>query len=339
MTTFGTLPDGREVREFVLQRANGPRLAVLDLGATVNSFRLDGDDPSTELVVNFPTLDAQQAARTAYFGAVIGRYANRIAQGRFTLDGVEHQITQNEGTTALHGGVDGFDARTWDVAEQSDERITFELTSPDGDQGFPGEVVCRATYTLTADGFALDLSARTDAPTVCALTSHLYLNLAGAGSILDHELTVDADGYLPIDAESIPLGRVEDVSETPFDLRGPVRIGDRVTADHPQIAVARGIDHSFDLRPSQLDVHRAVRLACPANGRVLEVWTDQPAVQVYTGNFLDGSWTSSAGPLEQYAAIAIEPQQHPDSPNQDWGRSAVLRPGEDYRWHTEWRFS
>ncbi|GAA1394226.1 aldose epimerase family protein [Luteococcus peritonei] len=335
---FGTLPDGREVTRYVLEHPGGARLEVLDLGAVVNSYRLVGEDPSTEVVVGFDSLERQQAAASAYFGAVVGRYANRIANGRFTLDGQEHQLTTNEGSTTLHGGVDGFSARTWQVVEQDESSITLQLTSPDGDQGFPGELVTRATYRLLDDGFALELGATTDAPTVVALTSHLYLNLAGGGTVEDHLLQVEADQYVPIDAASIPLGRLDDVAATPFDLREPTRIGDAVRMDGEQIALAKGIDHSFEIRGEGM--RTVARVECPTNGRRLELVSDQPALQVYTGNFLDGEWIPASGQrLRQGDALALEPHQHPDSPNQDWGRTAVLRPGEQWSSRMEWHFA
>lgn len=333
---FGTLPDGREVTEHVLEHPGGIRLTVLDLGATVNSVRLVGDDPATEVAIGFDSLDRQQAA-TAYFGSVVGRYANRIAGGRFTLDGVEHQVTQNEGETTLHGGLDGFNARTWRVVEASAQSLVLELVSPDGDQGFPGQVTAQARYSLLDKGFRLELEATTDAPTVCWLTSHLYLNLAGHGSIDEHLLQVDADGYVPIDAHSIPLGRVDDVSGTPFDLRTSTAIGAAVRTDDPQVGLAKGIDHSFAVNGSGFRRH--ARIECPANGRSLELWSDQPALQVYTGNFLDGEWVGHFGDrMRQGDAIALEPHQHPDSPNQNWEPSPVLRPGQVWTWAAEWRF-
>lgn len=337
-TTLGHLPDGRPLTQLVLGRTDGPQLRLLDQGASVHGFRLRGDDPSSEVVVGFADLEHQQQAIGAHFGAVVGRCANRIAGGSFELDEVRHQVTQNEGSTALHGGVDGFTFRTWRVVEDCDESITFELVSPDGDQGFPGELTARATYRLLDDGFRLELSATTDAPTVCCLTSHAYLNLAGGGTAEDHVLTVEADQFVPIDSASIPLGHLEPVDDSPFDLRTPTRIADAVRVEHPQIAVAKGIDHSFEVRGEGMRRH--ARLECPASGVTLELFSDQPALQVYTGNFLDGAWVPTSGQrLRQGDALALEPHQHPDSPNQDWGHSVVLRPGQTWFRTIEWRFS
>ena len=334
--TFGTLPGGRAVTRYVLQRDGGPRVELLDLGATVNSLRLVGDDPSTEVAIGFTDLSQRTPAAAAHFGAVVGRYANRLAEGRFAIDGDTFQVTQNEGTTALHGGVDGFDARLWTVVESGDEAITLELVSPDGDQGFPGELTARATYRLLPDGLRLELTATTTAPTVCALTNHLYLNLDRSAGIDGYQLQVEADRYVPIDAHSIPLGRLDDVTGTPFDLRQPTRIAEAVRTDDEQVGLAKGIDHSFDVNCSGL--RRMARVACPSNGRVLEVHSDQPALQVYTGNFLDGTWTERDGRrLRQGDALALEPHVHPDSPNQPWPGDAVLRPGETFASAIEWR--
>ena len=336
-SVYGTLPEG-EVREYVLTRPGAPRVTVLDLGATINSIRLDADDPGTEVCIGFTDLDQRLPAVSGYFGAVVGRYANRIGGARFELDGHTYDLSANENGNTLHGGVDGFDKRIWTVVEASSESISLELVSPDGDQGFPGELTARATYRLLDDGLALDLSATTDATTVCLLTSHLYLNLAGAGTAENHLLSVEADKYVPIDPESIPLGTLADVSGTPFDLRRPTRVGDPVRADDEQVGRAKGIDHSFQVRGEGL--RRFARVEEPASDRALELSSDQPGVQVYTGNFLDGSWVTSAGVrLRQGDAVALEPQQHPDAPNQHWSTRAVLRPGEEWTSRIEWRFS
>ena len=334
---YGVLPEGT-VHEYVLTRPGAPRVALLDLGATINSIRLDADDPASEVCIGFSDLDQRLPAVSGYFGAVVGRYANRIAGGRFELDGHTYELSTNENGNTLHGGVEGFDKRIWSVVDASPESITFELVSPDGDQGFPGRLTARATYTLLDDGLELDLSATTDKPTVCLLSSHLYLNLAGGGTAENHLLSVEADQYVPIDPGSIPLGHLADVAGTPFDLRRPTRVGDPVRSPDEQIGRAKGIDQSYQVRGEGL--RRFARVEDPASGRVLELSSDQPGVQVYTGNFLDGSWLSAAGVrLRQGDAVALEPQQHPDAPNQDWSTRAVLRPGERWTSHIEWRFS
>ena len=336
-TVYGVLPEG-EVHEYVLTRPGAPRVALLDLGAAINGIRVDADDSGSDVCIGFTDLDQRLPAMSGYFGAVVGRYANRIADGRFELDGHTYQLSTNENGNTLHGGVDGFDKRIWSVVESSAESITFELVSPDGDQGFPGTLTARATYTLLDDGLALDLSATTDAPTVCLLTNHLYLNLAGGGTAENHLLSVEAAQYVPIDPESIPLGNLADVAGTPFDLREPTRVGDPVRSDDEQIGRAKGIDQSFQVRGE--GVRPFARVEDPASGRVLELSSDQPGVQVYTGNMLTGVWVTAAGlRLRQGDAIALEPQQHPDAPNQHWSTRCVLRPGEEWTSRIEWRFS
>lgn len=342
MTTaepVGTLADGRAVHAHVLH-APGIRLEVLDLGATVRSLRLTdgpaGEDGGVEVVLGHDDLDTYLMAPVEFHGAVVGRWANRIAGARFDLDGTTHALEPNEGPTCLHGGPDGFHRRTWRLAEATDDALTLELDSPDGDMGFPGRLVARVTYRVAPSQVRIELSATTDAPTVVSLTNHAYLNLAGGGSTLGHLLTVDAGRWLPVDALLIPPG-VEPVDGTPFDLRQATRVGDAVVADHPQVRAVGGIDHAYALDGTGL--RRAARLEDPESGRVLEVLTDQPSLQVYTGNGLDGSRAGLGGaPNERHGGIALETQRFPDAPNQPALGAAVLRPGEEYRARTVWRF-
>lgn len=353
---IGTLPDGRTVLAHVL-RAPGIRLEVLDLGATVHSLRLTGpaeddgsgapEDEGVEVVLGYAELADHVATPPDFHGAVVGRWANRIAGARFDLDGTAHVLDPNEGTTCLHGGPDGYHRRTWRVVEAGEDVLTLELVSPDGDAGFPGRLVARATYRVTPGEVAIDLSATTDAPTVVSLTNHAYVNLAGGGSALDHLLTVDGGRYLPTDGALIPTG-VEPVDGTPFDLRTATRAGDAVTGDHPQVRAVGGIDHAYALdhvtsgAPADpaTGLHRAARLEDPASGRVLEVLTDQPSVQVYTGNGLDGRHRGLDGaPMDRHGGIALETQRFPDAPNRPDLGEAVLRPGEEYHARTVWRFS
>lgn len=334
---FGTTPTGEDVRRYTLTSPSGARLQLLDLGASASSYRLQAGDAGSEVLVGFDTLAQHLIGSASYFGDVVGRYANRIANGRFTLDGEEFVLDTNEGTTSLHGGPGGISKRVWRVTDQTEDVITFALTSPDGDQGFPGEVEIRATYRLLDDGFGLELAATTDRATPLCLTSHLFVNLAGGGSLDDHVLTVDADGYEPIDSASIPVSGPVLVEGTPFDLRQGARIGDRVREAHEQIELAKGIDHSFDLNGTGMRV--VATLEHPGSGRRMELHADAPALQIYTGNFLDGTWASRNGRLRQGDAIALEPHVHPDSPNQSWADDVILRPSEEYRSRMEWHFS
>ncbi|MFI7579876.1 galactose-1-epimerase, partial [Kocuria kalidii] len=295
---------------------------------------------TTNLALGHPDATGYTAPPEAFLGAVVGRYANRIAGAGFPLDDVLVELAANEGGNTLHGGPEGFHRRLWRTVAAAPDRLTLELISPHGDQGFPGELTVTATYRVRGHTVTLDLDARTDAPTVASLASHLYLNLAGegAGTIEDHRLTVTADSYLPVDDHGLPTGALTPVAGTPLDLTTPARLGDRMRAEHPDITAVGGIDHSFHLRGAGL--RRAARLEHPASGRSVELFTDQPALQVYTGNALDGTITGPAGhPYHAGAGIALEPQHHPDSPNHPERTDPVLRPGETYHSRTEWRFA
>lgn len=335
--TVGTLPDGRPVTAHVLA-TDGIRLEVLDLGATVRSLRVGGGaGEPVEVVLGYADVADHVAEPDEFHGAVVGRWANRIAGARFELDGTTHALDANEGTTCLHGGPDGFHRRTWSVVEAADDQLVLELVSPDGDAGFPGRLVARASYRVAPDEVRIELTATTDAPTVVSLTNHAYFALGEADTVDDHVLTVDAAAFLPVDASSIPTV-VTEVEGTLFDLRGGVRLGDVVAADHPQVAAAGGLDHAFVLDGSGL--RRAARLDDPTSGLSLEVLTDQPSLQVYTGNGLDGSRAGLTGrPNPRHGGVALETQRFPDAPNRpDLGES-VLRPGEQYRSTTVWRFA
>lgn len=337
-TTIATLPDGREVREITLSR-NGAQLRVLDLGATVTSYRSDAGDPASEMIIGFDDFEQQQLASKAYFGAALGRYPNRIANGRFTLDGREVQLSTNEGSTHLHGGVDGFAHRTWQVDQLSDEQVIFALTSPDGDQGFPGQVQASVTYTMLEDGFSIDFDAVSDTTTVLGMTTHIYVNLnpGASGSIDDHELQVFGDTYCPVDELSIPVGVMAPVEGTPFDFRTPARLGDRVRVDDEQIGLAGGIDHAFGVSGEGLRPQVVVR--DPRSGRRLEMVSNQPAIQVYTGNKLDGTWVSRGGRLRQGDGLALEPGLVPDAPNQSWAPTAIVQAGEHFTNRIEYHLS
>ena len=331
----GTLPDGRAVHAHVLT-ADGLRLEVLDLGATVHSLRLADGPEEVEVVLGYAELADHVGTPPDFHGAVVGRWANRIAFSRFDINGTTVELDANEGPTCLHGGPDGFHRRTWSVADAGDDHLTLELESPDGDQGFPGRLVARATYRVSPGEVSIELSATTDAPTVVSLTNHSYFDLGGQGSILDHRLTVDGGQWLPIDDTLIPTG-VEAVEGTPFDLRSPTPLRDAIASPHPQVAAVGGLDHAYLLDGEGL--RRAARLEDPASGRALDVLTDQPSLQVYTGNGLDGSRRGHGDrPMERHGGVALETQRPPDAPNQPELGPSGLRPGEEYRSTTVWRF-
>lgn len=323
---FGGVPVG-EVERFVL-RAGDLELAVLTLGATVQSLRVsDAEDRPSEVVLGYAD-PASYLAGTGFLGAVVGRYANRIAGGRFRLDGQQFAVPPNDGPNALHGGPDGFHRRLWRPrAFTGDGAACLELTlvSPDGDQGFPGRLEAVATYAVSGREVRLDLRATTDAPTVVNLTNHSYFNLAGggtgSGTVAGHELQIDGSHYLPVDGTLIPLGRPEPVEGTPFDFRAPKPVGADRDGD---------FDHTWVLDEPGLD-RVSARLRDPASGRVLEVLTDAPGLQFYSGTMLEAPHAPGAG-------LALETQWLPDSPNRPSYPSVVLRPGEEWRTTTVWRF-
>ena len=337
---FGTLADGSAVTAHTLHAsADGVRLTVLDLGATV--ARLQVPVPGgglADVVLGLGSAADYLAPDNPYLGATVGRYANRIAGAHFTLDGTGHELVPNEGTTCLHGGPGGFHSRRWAVVVGDETSLELEVVSPDRDQGFPGRVTARCRYTVTDDAVTIEHRATTDAPTVVSLTNHTYFNLAGGGPVDDHRLTVAADAYLPVDAASIPLGWAEPVQDSPFDFLAGAELGHRMRSPHPQVRHADGIDHAFVLPGGSLRV--AALLEHPSTGRSLEVSTTQSSVQVYTGNKLDGTVEDRSGsPLGPRGGIALECQGHPDAPNQPAFPSTVLRPGEEYRATTVWRFA
>lgn len=336
---FGRLPDGRPVRRLTLGRAPGPVLRLLDLGATVQALEIGcGDGVRRDVVLGQATV-ADYLSSTDYLGSTVGRYANRIAGGRFELDGTEVRVGVHDRGHHLHGGPDGFDRRTWSVEECSATYATLGLVSPDGDQGFPGTVHATVRYDVLDDRVIVRFEATTDAPTVVNLTNHAYFNLdgAGAGTIDEHELTVLADEYTPVDEAGIPLGDHAPVAGTPFDLRAPTTLGPVVRSGDGQVVRARGLDHNFVLRGSGM--RPAAVLTSRRTGTTLAVHTDQPGMQVYTGNFLDGSRPSAAGGRHRQGdGIALEPQRFPDTPHHPAWPTAVLRPGGTYRAALEWRF-
>lgn len=337
---FGQMPDGRDVRLLTIGSEPGPVVEVLTLGATVHRLVVaGGDGERRNVVLGHPDVE-ERLASGDYVGGTIGRYANRIAAGRFTLDGREVEVRTHDRGNSLHGGPDGFDVRLWDVESHAPDEVVLSLVSPDGDQGFPGAVTARVTYRVDGATVRVTMEATTDATTVVNLTNHAYFNLDGEGSgtIDEHELLVEADEFTPVDATGIPTGGHSPVEGTPFDLRGPTAIGPAIRTEHPQVVDARGIDHNYVVRGSGL--RRAARLASTRTGTAVEVWTDQPGLQVYTGNFLDGTRRStSGGRYRQGDGVALEPQLFPDSPDRPEWPSAVLRPGETYAAHLEWRFA
>ena len=314
----------------------GPVLEVLDLGATVHRLWVTcGDGVRRNVVLGHPTAE-DHLTSPDYLGSTVGRYANRIAGGRFSLDGHDVQLPTNDRGNLLHGGPDGFDKRIWDVVEHGDSHVVLRLVSPDGDQGFPGRLDAEVRFEIDGEAVRVLLQATSDAPTVVCLTSHAYFNLDGADTIEQHLLRVDADEFLAVDETGIPLPQPVRAAGTAFDLRQPALLGERIHDPHPQMAT-EGFDHCFVLDGAGR--RRVAVLESDRSRTRLELSTDQPGLQVYTGNQLDGTSPSVSGGFHQrWAGIALEPQVFPDTPNGPDAETAVLRPGETYRAMLEWRF-
>lgn len=338
---FGRLPDGRPVELFTLTNAHGIEVRAMTYGAIITSIRTpDRNGQFADIVLGFDSL-AGYLAGSPYFGAVVGRYANRIAGGRFTVDGVAYQLARNNGPNSLHGGVRGFDKVLWTAEPfESDSGVglTLRYTSPDGEEGYPGTVSVRVTYTLNArDELVFDYEASTDKATPINLSQHTYWNLHGdgRGDILDHILTLDAPMFTPVDSTLIPTGELESVAGTPFDFRSPRPIGARIAAANEQLRFGRGYDHNWMLYHRHPGAQHAARLADPVSGRVIEISTTEPGIQFYSGNFLDGTITGKGGRVYGHrTGLCLETQHFPDSPNHANFPPTLLRPGQQYRSRT-----
>jgi len=334
---FGRLPDGRPVDVFTLTNGRGLEVRAISYGAIIVSLHApDRSGRLDDVVLGHDDLAGYLGA-SPYFGAVVGRYANRIARGHLFLDGRIHELAINDPPNHLHGGVRGFDKVVWDAEENaapSGAGVTLRYASPAGEEGYPGMLRAAVTYTLTdGDELRIDYAARTDATTVVNLSQHSYFNLAGAGQgdVLGHELTVDAEHYLPIDETSIPTGAVAPVAGTPFDFREPAAIGSRIAQADEQLARAAGYDHNFVLRRRGPGLVSAARLVEPASGRRLDVRTTEPGLQLYTGNRLDGRIRGKSGRVyPPRAGLSLETQHFPDSPHHPEFPSTVLQPGQEY---------
>ena len=344
---FGVAPDSTPVEVFTLVNSHGIRARILTYGGIIQSLETpDRNGKLDDVVLGFDDLQGYVKS-SPYFGAIVGRYGNRIARGRFTLDGKSYTLAVNNGPNHLHGGIKGFDKVVWDAQEfRSDTAVGLVLThtSPDGDEGYPGTLRARVTYTLTnRDELAIDADATTDKPTIVNLTNHTYWNLAGDGTrdILGHLMTIESNEIVPVDSTLIPTGQLMPVAGTPFDFRTPTAIGARIEDPHVQIRYGGGYDHTFVVnRPAGgASLAHAIRVAEPTTGRTLDISTTEPGVQVYSGNFLDGSFAGKRGRVygRRYG-LALETHHYPDSPNHPSFPSVVLRPGETYRTRTVWKF-
>lgn len=339
---FGALPGGTPVERITLRHDSGFEARVLTFGATLQALLAPGRAGPADVVLGHDALEGYLARRD-FFGATIGRYANRIAGGRFTLDGMAFALPANDGPHTLHGGPEGFDRQLWEVAEAAARPhpyLVLRHFSPEWEGGFPGALETRVTYALTGPAeLSVRFSARTTRPTVVNLTNHSFFNLAGGGTVLDHRLWIGAERYLPVDGTLIPLGEPAPVAGTPFDFRTPHTLGTRLRAPDPQLLRARGYDHNFCLDGQDGAPRPAARLEDTASGRAMTLLTDQPGLQFYSGNFLDGTVAGKGGmPIRQSDALCLEPQGWPDAPNRPGYPAARLDPGAEYRHHTMYRF-
>ncbi len=343
---FGHLADGRAVELFTLTNANGVEVRAMTYGAIITVLRTpDRSGLLDDIVLGFDSLSGY-LSDPPYFGAVVGRYANRIARGQFTLDGAGYQLARNNGPNSLHGGVRGFDKVLWSgepFRSDSGAGVTFRYVSADGEEGYPGALSVRVTYTLTpVDALEVAYEATTTKATPVNLSQHTYWNLhgGGRGDILDHVLTLDAAAFTPVDAELIPTGDIAPVASTPFDFRTPAAIGARIAQPNDQLRHGRGYDHNWVLdRGGSSALSHAARVIDPSSGRTLDVSTTEPGVQFYSGNFLDGTIVGKTGRVYPHrAGLCLETQHFPDSPNRSNFPTTILRPGETYRSRTVFAF-
>ncbi|HUI30153.1 MAG TPA: aldose epimerase family protein, partial [Candidatus Acidoferrales bacterium] len=343
---FGKLSDGREAYLFTLKNEAGMTVTLTDYGASIVSVKVpDRDGKLADVALGYDSL-AGYVNGTVYFGGIVGRYANRIAGGKFTLDGKTYQVTVNDGQNCLHGGKIGFNKVLW-TAEPAESpegsSVRFTYASKDGEEGFPGTVTVTATYTLTKDNaIRIDFTGTTDKTTILNMCNHSYFNLTGdpTKTILDHELMINADKFTPVDSNLIPTGELASVVNTPFDFLKPTRIGARINDNNDQLKKCRGYDLNWVLNDYTKKIRLAAELYDPSSGRVMDVLTDQPGIQFYTGNFLNGSEVGKNGVRYQYrTGLALETQLYPDSPNKPGFPSPTLKPGETYRTTTIYKFS
>jgi aldose 1-epimerase len=344
---FGTTQDGTPVEIYTLRNENGMEARIMTYGGIIQSIKVpDRNGNFGDVTLGYDTLDGY-LTNSPYFGALIGRYGNRIARGHFTLEGQEYTLATNNGVNSLHGGLKGFDKVVWTVAEAEveDEGPELKLTylSKDGEEGYPGNLQVTATYKLMAKENALQLKfkATTDKDTVVNLTAHSYFNLDGGGSVaLNHIVYIDADKYTPVDGTLIPTGELAPVAGTPFDFRTPTAIGARIGNDNEQLKFGGGYDHNWVVNHPMGKLALDARVTDPANGRVFEIWSTEPGLQFYSGNFLDGTIKGKGGVVYPHrGTFVMEPQHFPDSPNQPNFPSTVLHPGEVYHNTIIYKFS
>jgi aldose 1-epimerase len=337
---FGLMPDGERIEIFSIANDRGMQIRAINYGGIIASIKVpDRDGQLDDVVLGHDSLEGY-LHRTRYFGVLIGRFANRIARGRFSLNGVAYQLAVNNGQNHLHGGVKGFDKVVW-TAEEIDNGVQLTYFSKDGEENYPGNLNATVTYRLNDENeLRIDYYATTDRDTIINLTNHSYFNLAGRGTILNHELQIQAEAFTPIDETLIPTGEIRSVAGTAMDFTSPTSIGALIDKDDDQLRFARGYDHNFVLRGEPGTLRTIARLHDPQSGRVMEVITTQPGLQFYSGNYLDGTLVGRHGQAYlKNSGCCLEAQHFPDSPNQPHFPSTVLRPGEKYHHTTVYRFS
>jgi len=341
---FGQTKDGTTVYLFTLRNAKGAEARISNYGGLVVSLKVpDRNGKLGDVVLGFDKL-SDYIKDSPYFGALIGRYGNRIARGKFTLDGKQYTLATNNYPNALHGGVKGFDKVVWTptlFASPQGPALKLHYLSRDGEEGYPGNLSVTAVYTLTEDNaLKLEFTATTDKDTVVNLTHHSYFNLAGKGTILNHIVMIPADKYTPIDSTLIPTGELAPVEGTPFDFRTPTPIGARINQDNEQLKFANGYDHNWVINKPLGQYGLMARVTEPTTGRVLEVYSNEPGLQFYSGNFLDGTLTGKGGWVYQFRdGFCMEPQHYPDSPNKPQFPSVVLKPGQTFHNTIVYKFS
>lgn len=337
---FGSTRDGKPVRIYTLTNPHGVEARIITYGGRLVSLKApDRKGAMGDVILGFDSIAGYLDNPGPFFGALIGRYANRIGGAQFKLNGVEYKLEKNDGNNSLHGGSHGFDKAMWTPREVSDGGLELTYLSKDGEEGYPGNLHVTAIYHLTdANELRIDYSATTDKPTVVNLTNHAYFNLKGSGDILRHVLTLNADRFTPVDSGLIPTGELRAVAGTPFDFRKPVAIGARIENNDAQLKLGKGYDHNWVLNGAGMRL--AARVEEPSTGRVLEVSTDQPGIQFYSGNFLDGTAKGKGGVAYAHrSGFCLETQHFPDSPNKREFPSTVLKPGATFHSTTIYKFS
>jgi aldose 1-epimerase len=346
--SFGKTADGESVDIYTLKNHRGMQVKITNYGGIVVSLTApDRNRKFADVVLGYNDLDSYLKPPFPYFGAIVGRYANRIAKGRFTLNGEEYKLAVNNGENTLHGGIKGFDKVVWKVKQvrttPAGPALFLTYLSKDGEEGYPGNLTVTVVYTLTNNNeLKIDYTASTDKDTVTNLTHHSYFNLAGEGNgdILDHQLVLKANRFIPTDAGAIPTGELRNVAGTPFDFRAATAIGARINGDDEQLKLGKGYDHTWVINGRAGSLRQAAIAYEPKSGRVMEVWTTEPGVQFYTGNYLDGTITGKAGkPYPRRSGFCLETQHYPDSPNQPNFPTTTLKKGAVYRSTTIYRFS